>query len=165
MERVLFFLLQKVLKQVVPAFWRTFLSGFLDRVLFGVDFWAIFFLLSGQLLLYGTVRPGDLWFAFRLCCHVHLVTWCEPIISAQVGCDSWSYKLKKSSRKKPIWRAKKYVKMAKLQIGTPNERWRKSGLIRTESTLVLVDLAPMELSGGQSSTCSSLSYITALIFP
>ena len=40
---------------------------------------------------------------FRPCCHVLLVTWSEPVILAQVGCDSFSYKLKKSSRKKPIW--------------------------------------------------------------
>ena len=58
--------------------------------------------------------------------------------------------------------------MAKLQMGTPNERGGTkglTGLIRTKSTPVLVDLAPMELSGGQSSTCSSLSDTTALIFP
>ena len=62
---------------------------------------------------------------FRLCCHVLLVTWSEPVILAQVGCDSFSYKLKKSSRKKPIWWAKKYITMAKLQMGTPNERWHQ----------------------------------------
>ena len=63
---------------------------------------------------------------FRLCCQVLLlVTWSEPVISAQVGCDSCSYKLKKSSRKKPIWWAKKYITMAKLQMGTPNERWHQ----------------------------------------
>ena len=62
---------------------------------------------------------------FRPCCHVLLVTWSEPVILAQVGCDSFSYKLKKSSRKKPIWWAKKYITMAKLQMGTPNERWHQ----------------------------------------